>query len=320
MIPDSTKITLLLVSLVTLYFTHYLPGIKELWKGLSKRKLDAFLVVLLFISVTFLVGVRSGDGTQLIDTNRIMRVVVIFFIILMSWQRILTTPAKNTILAASIKYMAVYFVAALLTSIYSVDPSLTAYKAIEVFAHVSLAIMLARKTKTLEDGQIIINFIWLILLFLVINTFWGAVLYPSLAFRDYTDFVGVVSMFPRLNPNTASQVGASMGVGALAMIGTRASMARFTALPIAPDELSTCSSAGDSFSRKVTAPSAARTLSERATFLISVIASLMRLMGKSERQPNAPDLKRDRNVQTFDLADNTWLSKFEHFRKKSGPD
>ena len=61
--------------------------------------------------------------------------------------------------------------------------------------------------------------------------------------------------------------------------------------------------------------------SERAamSFLISAIASLMHLMGGSERQPYAPDLKRDRNVQAFDLAD-TSLSKIEHFRQKSGPD
>src|SRR5205085_10257153 len=56
---------------------------------------------------------------------------------------------------------------------------------------------------------------------------------------------------------------------------------------MAPDELSTCSRAPDTFSRKITAPSAPRTLSLRDAFLISATASLMRLIGKSERHTNA---------------------------------
>jgi hypothetical protein len=53
-------------------------------------------------------------------------------------------------------------------------------------------------------------------------------------------------------------------------------MAWFTAVPIAPEELSTCSSAGDILSRNNTAPSAARTGSVRRTFLISDTASRTR--------------------------------------------
>ena len=53
--------------------------------------------------------------------------------------------------------MLIYAVVAFLTASYSVFPSLTVWKSIEVFAHVSLAIMLARNTKTLEDASIVIN-------------------------------------------------------------------------------------------------------------------------------------------------------------------
>src|SRR5262245_23694733 len=66
---------------------------------------------------------------------------------------------------------------------------------------------------------------------------------------------------------------------------------------MAPDELSTCARAPDTFSRKSTAPSAPRTLSWRVAFLISAMASLMRLMGKSERHPNALARNRDRKLQ-----------------------
>src|SRR6266849_2632505 len=71
---------------------------------------------------------------------------------------------------------------------------------------------------------------------------------------------------------------------------------------MAPDELSTCSRAPDTFSRKITAPSAPRTLSLLAAFLISATASLMRLIGKSERHPNALARNRDRKTQLCALA------------------
>src|SRR5262245_15933800 len=90
---------------------------------------------------------------------------------------------------------------------------------------------------------------------------------------------------------------------ACATIGTSVSIARLTAVPMAPDELSTCSRAPDTFSRKITAPSAPRALSSRAAFLISATASLIRLIGRSERHPNAPARNRDRNVQVCAFAD-----------------
>ncbi len=46
---------------------------------------------------------------------------------------------------------------------------------------------------------------------------------------------------------------------AVAMTGTSSSIARLMALPIAPDELCTCSNAGETFSKNSTAPSAAST-------------------------------------------------------------
>src|SRR5215831_9702317 len=90
--------------------------------------------------------------------------------------------------------------------------------------------------------------------------------------------------------------------GASATIGTSVSIARLTVVPMAPEELSTCSRAPDTFSRKSTAPSAPRILSLRVAFLISATASLTRLIGKSERHPNALVRKRDRKVQLCALA------------------
>src|SRR5262245_42557881 len=90
--------------------------------------------------------------------------------------------------------------------------------------------------------------------------------------------------------------------GACATIGTSVSIARLTAVPMAPEELSTCSRAPDTFSRKITAPSAPRILSLRVAFLISATAFLMRLIGRSERHPNALARKRDRKVQLWALA------------------
>src|ERR1035437_2233325 len=82
------------------------------------------------------------------------------------------------------------------------------------------------------------------------------------------------------------------------MIGTRTSIARLTAVPIAPDELSMFSSDGESWVRNNTVPSAASIGSLRLTALISVRASLMRVMAGSDRQPNAPRRKREANVHT----------------------
>ncbi len=60
------------------------------------------------------------------------------------------------------------------------------------------------------------------------------------------------------------------------MIGTSSAIAWLTARPIVPDELSTCSSAGEIRSSSATAPSAASASSLRATFLISLTACLTR--------------------------------------------
>ena len=76
-------------------------------------------------------------------------------------------------------------------------------------------------------------------------------------------------------------------------------MARLTALPMPPEELSTCSMAGASFSRNSTAPSAASTGSFLATVLISTSASLMRWIGVSDFQPNALRRKRGANCHLY---------------------
>lgn len=75
-------------------------------------------------------------------------------------------------------------------------------------------------------------------------------------------------------------------------------MARFTAEPIAPDEESTRSSAGDTRSKKITAPSAPSSGSLFATRLISATASFTRLSAGCDFQPNARRRKRDLNVHT----------------------
>ena len=78
-------------------------------------------------------------------------------------------------------------------------------------------------------------------------------------------------------------------------MGTSATTALLTAEPMDPDELSTRSRAGDSFSSSSTDPSAASTLSFFATFLISDTASLTRLIAGCDFQPNEWRLKRARN-------------------------
>lgn len=76
------------------------------------------------------------------------------------------------------------------------------------------------------------------------------------------------------------------------MSGTSSAMAWLTAVPIEPDELSTCSSAGDTSSRNEIAPSAASTGSFFATLLISVTACLTRVIAGCDFQPNAWRRKR----------------------------
>src|SRR5690606_38883426 len=86
------------------------------------------------------------------------------------------------------------------------------------------------------------------------------------------------------------------------MLSRSAAMALLTAVPMDPEELSTCSRAGDTFSRNSTAPSAPSSLSLRATFLISETASLTRLMAGCDFQPKALRRKRARNSHLCGLA------------------
>lgn len=78
-------------------------------------------------------------------------------------------------------------------------------------------------------------------------------------------------------------------------MGAKASIALFTALPIDPDELSTCSIAGERRTRNFTAPSAPRTGCLRATALISETASRIRLMAGWDFQPKVWRRKRAAN-------------------------
>ena len=64
-------------------------------------------------------------------------------------------------------------------------------------------------------------------------------------------------------------------------------MALLTAVPMAPEELSTFSSAGERRSMKMTAASAASTGSVRAACLISETASRIRTIGGCDFHPNA---------------------------------
>lgn len=93
-----------------------------------------------------------------------------------------------------------------------------------------------------------------------------------------------VKKITKLQPVISVQKSADL---AFLSIGTRVSMARFTAEPMPPEELSTCSMVGASFSRNSTAPSAASTGSFLATVLISARASLMRWIGVSDFQSEA---------------------------------
>ena len=63
-------------------------------------------------------------------------------------------------------------------------------------------------------------------------------------------------------------------------------------MPMAPDELSTSSIAGETRSRKSTAPSAASGGSVRATFLISRTASLIRSIAGCDFHPKLQRRKR----------------------------
>ena len=71
-------------------------------------------------------------------------------------------------------------------------------------------------------------------------------------------------------------------------------------LPMAPEELSTCSRAGESFSKSNTTPSAPSRGFLRAIFFISDTASLTRFIAGCERQPKACRLKRARKVHLWE--------------------
>jgi hypothetical protein len=79
-------------------------------------------------------------------------------------------------------------------------------------------------------------------------------------------------------------------------------MAQYTVFPMAPDEPSTFWMAGDTRSKKITAPSAARAASVRAICLISETASFTRRIGGSDFQPKAPFRKRGLNSHVWASA------------------
>ena len=112
-----------------------------------------------------------------------------------------------------------------------------------------------------------------------------------------------ISSFAWASQRRSSQASRAFApAGARAMIVASSSTAWLTAVPMAPEEPSTCSRAGETRSRNSTAPSAPRTGSRRATFLISLTACLTRAIAGCDFQPKAPRRMRRVNVQEAVLA------------------
>jgi hypothetical protein len=104
------------------------------------------------------------------------------------------------------------------------------------------------------------------------------------------------------------------------MLTFSGSKTRRRAVPIAPDELSTCSSAGDTFSRNRTAPSAANKGAPRASFQISITASRTRITTTPKEIVTSWDFQLDRHTSGFFVASFLNPKMVQAFNPDPGPE
>ena len=227
-IMTQQQIVLTLLSLATVVALGIFPVFRGWLASVSRYRIEALFLVLLFIGLMFLGGERTPGTATLLDPLRIARIIDYTLLTGLSLLLLIGGHGSARINAALIA-MGVYGVVAIGTAAYSVYPPLTLWKGFEVITHVCVAMLIARRATSIQTTNELYGLVWLILTYLIATFLWGALLYPDDAFRPFLDNTGRIASegtfgsglrgtFPKLHLNSVTQVGAIMAISAIAYL------------------------------------------------------------------------------------------------------
>jgi len=211
----------ILVSACCTLSCRLLPGPSGWWQSLVKTPFVSLVIILSLIS-TFLGQPRgvAQIAEDPVDIIRFLRILVLSILTICSLIGLFRT-GRNSSSWKGIRWLAIYAVVAMMSSVYSPFPALSVYKGFEVMTHVLVALLVGTSLRQLEDIKHVLNVLLLAMLFLVISALVGTVTAPSHAFAKLKStgpmaFV-LRGVYPEINANTLSQLSGMLATCSLCL-------------------------------------------------------------------------------------------------------
>ena len=237
MIGIGSDIAILGSSTIVTGLLGFLPTVRRWWVSLRQRPGLALLLIVA-IGSTFLGGARESgqpEAYELIDTIRLVRMVVVSVLFLWAVSIVLRKPRSWRLGGPGMRWMFLYSCITIISTVYSLFPALTLWKAFEVLTVMMCGYATAAEVQTADDIRRLLDMVLLILLFLTVTVLMGAVISPERAFRTLFEGgnpAGDTSAAPMLFVLR----GLAPEINAIPVGGIAASLAVMTAAPFFAQE------------------------------------------------------------------------------------
>lgn len=207
---SSNQFIIIFVSVLFMAISGFLPGLRQGWLSLSRKPLISLLIFGLVVAL--LLGSPRGIkelAKSPVDSIRIARILILTILFSVSCLVILLNKQRVSN-GWGPRWMLMYALTAIASSLYSPFPLLSLWKGFEVLAHMSVALMVGSFLLEKDDVQDVLNLILLLLWFFTISAIAGAIVSPEVAIQRIKGG-GVMAfylagVYPPVNPNSLSQL------------------------------------------------------------------------------------------------------------------
>lgn len=185
-----------------------------------ERPLPTILVFVILASTVLGTGEAANAASiasGLPDANRLLRVLINFGIFFVSVGGILADSRRWTNSGPGIKWMLIYALFALASTLWSVSPIISLWKSFEVLNFVLLAIYLSGYLRTAEDLRWLMNIVCIGGLYLMMTVYAGILIHPNEALLGAGSLTGrgylmVRGLVPIINPSTVGVFAAIIAI------------------------------------------------------------------------------------------------------------
>jgi len=200
------------VSFSLLMMLSVFSPVKEWRKSFARKSSVGLVISILFFTLYITGGQTSGLNAATIDTPRIIKMIILLSLLSFSGYALLTSSTNIRFGSGMLPYL-LYIIFAFMSFYYSSNALLSLWKATEILTILMCFLWIKGKLKSLDNVIDIINIIWLILLYITLSAVLGGIIEPDLSYVRQTYGTGIFAsefwgVFPRINPNSLSQIGA----------------------------------------------------------------------------------------------------------------